>query len=134
VKEGWWKDDYYVLFDAAEVEQMTNLYGIERDLPGYTLIGLKGWDDFIVRDVRKSVCTVPTVPVDSRHLKSVETPTERDALKRDPRWEGRIKWWLQPIAFGGDPQDEKNVAWISLEQHAQIVRWWNDKYRSMVKR
>jgi hypothetical protein len=132
VKEGWWKGSYYILFDDGEVQQMTALYGIERYLPGYTLIGLKGWDDFIVGDARKSVYAVPTVPVSPRHLEALETPTAREALERDPKWEGKIKWWITPIVFGGNPKDESNVDWISLEQHVQLVRWWNDKYGSTV--
>jgi hypothetical protein len=39
--EGWWKDSYYLLLDDTEVQPMTELYSIERYLPGYTLIGLK---------------------------------------------------------------------------------------------
>jgi hypothetical protein len=26
---------------------------------------------------------------------------------------------------------EENIAWISPEEHAQLVRWWNDRYRSL---
>lgn len=132
MKEGWWKGSYYILFEDGEVQQMTALYGTERYLPGFTLIGLRGWDDFIVRDAQKAVHAVPTVPISPRHLEGLETPTVGDALEREPRWEGRIKWWVTPLVFGGNPKDDGNVQWISMEQHAQAVRWWNDKYRSMV--
>ena len=132
--EGWWNEDYFVLFAEDEVQPLTERYSLGSWLPGFTVLGLKGWDSFIVRDQDGVLFVVPTVPAISRYLQPLPAPIARDALRRDSRWEGKIKWWIQPIVFGGDPGDAKNVAWVSLDQHAQLVRWWNEKYRSMVTR
>jgi hypothetical protein len=35
-----------------------------------------------------------------------------------------------PVVFGGDPKLEKNVIWVSHDEHAQVVRYLNDLYRS----
>jgi hypothetical protein len=131
MKEGWRNGDYYILFDEREVEQITARYGVARYLPGFTVIGLKGWDDFIVRDAHLALFLVPTVPAIPRHLQALAASIASEELERDPRWEGKIKWWIKPIVFGGDPQDPSNSTWLSLEQHAQFVRWWNDLFQSL---
>jgi hypothetical protein len=41
------------------------------------------------------------------------------------------KWYVRPIAFGGDPKAEDDIIWVSHEQHAQLVRWWNTLHRSV---
>jgi hypothetical protein len=133
VTEGWWKDSYFILFDENEIRDRTEGYGISLYLPGYEIVGLMGWDDFIVRDARQVLHLVPTVPLGPKYLRTLAAPIVREVLERDPRWEGRIKWWLKPIVFGGDPKDEGNVTWVTPMQHAQLVRWWNDQYQSMVR-
>jgi len=132
MREGWWNDDYYILFDESEVKQRTERYGVDRHLPGFTVVGMKTWDDFIVRDGHRALFVVPTVPLTPRHLKPLGAANVPEDLSRDARWEGKIKWWIKPLIFGGDPQDPSNSTWISLEEHAQLVRWWNDKYQEIV--
>jgi hypothetical protein len=36
--------------------------------------------------------------------------------------------------FGGDAAIGENVTWVSLKEHAQLVRWWNDLYHSVKNR
>jgi hypothetical protein len=38
---------------------------------------------------------------------------------------------VKPLIFGGDPSSHENQTWITHEQHAQLVRYWNDMYRSL---
>ena len=117
---GWWKGDYYVLFDAAEVERMTNLYGIERDLPGYKIIGLKGWDDFIVRGVRKDVYSVPTVPEgqEERRVALVGTARgDRPMVERNVQVNGQAmivssrspKPWRDRAGWGGNAREAMDL-------------------------
>jgi hypothetical protein len=47
----------------------------------------------------------------------------------DAKVRGRIKWYIKPIVFGGDPNLGDNVTWITLRQHFELVTWWNRKYR-----
>lgn len=128
--EGWLGDDYLILFDEAEIAAASDRYEISQQLPGYHVIGLRGWDDFILRDSVGQTYSVPTVPTDPKYLTPFPLP-EAASISPDPRFTGRIKWYVTPIVFGGDPRDEKNLAWLSHEQHAQLVNWWNNMYHSL---
>jgi hypothetical protein len=50
MREGWYGEEYLVLFDASEVSEASVRYDIASSLPGYEVLGLRGWDDLIVRD------------------------------------------------------------------------------------
>jgi hypothetical protein len=72
--------------------------------------------------------------MDSESLLRYVLPEAESRLVPDERFLGKIKWYVQPIVFGGDPNLEKNVIWVNHEQHAQAVKWWNDLYRSVRSR
>ena len=127
MQQGWHNDDYLILFTQEESASAMGAYAIDRHLPGHVLIGLRGWDDFLVIDSNGTVLTVPTVPLDLRYATAFALP-KQISLEPDARFEGRIKWYVKPLAFGGDAADESNLAWITHEQHAELVRWWNGQY------
>jgi len=131
MKEGWLADDYLILFDEAEVGAASDRYAISQLLPGFQVLGLRGWDDFILRDSEGQTYSVPTVPTDQRYLSPFPLPGAGSRLRPDPRHSERIKWYVTPIVFGGDPGVGANLVWVSHEEHAQLVRWWNDMYRSL---
>jgi hypothetical protein len=58
MKEGWLDDDYIILFEERS-SSLTEAYAIQDFLPSYKLVGLRGWDDFIVQDHRGVLFTVP---------------------------------------------------------------------------
>ena len=132
MQEGWHGDDYLILFNEPEMAQASERYGIAEVFPGHVIVGLRGWDDFIVRDERGHTFSVPTVPLDADHLSPFSLPKEFQ-LNADPRFSGKIRWYVKPLVFGGDPHPGENVIWIGQEQHAQLVRWWNAQYRSLKK-
>jgi hypothetical protein len=132
MREGWCGEDYLVLFDGREVPQASLRYDIARLLPGYEVLGLCGWDDLIVRDAAGAVFTVPTVPLAPTHLETFELPKSDTHLAHDTRFTGRIKWYLQPLAFGGDSNVGENLIWVDHDQHSGLVRWWNDKNRGLL--
>jgi hypothetical protein len=43
--EGWYGNDYLILFDETESEQLTEGYGVRQYLPELTVVGILGWDD-----------------------------------------------------------------------------------------
>src|SRR5207247_10859148 len=98
--EGWCGDDYLILFeqDALSLEQA---YGLTAALPGYHLVGLRGWDDFIVEDAAGARFTVPTVPLLAPYLKPFTIPkTKPDP---DDRIGGKITVEMTRNGSGGHP-------------------------------
>src|SRR5690242_17092650 len=72
--EGWYNDDHLILFDGAEVPTASDRYAISELLPGYRVIGLRGWDDFILQDLTGRTYRVPTVPAIARYLSPYDLP------------------------------------------------------------
>jgi hypothetical protein len=128
--EGWFGDDYLILFEDR-ASGLDRAYGLSDALPGYRLVGLRGWDDFLVEDSTGACFTVPTVPIVQEHLAPFTIPKISAKPEPDAKVRGRIKWYVKPIALGGDPQLPDNIAWITLEQHTELVTWWNRKYHEV---
>jgi len=126
--EGWLQDEYLVLFDEQEIKEMTERYGVARFVTGYEGLGLRGWDDFILRDKEGNLFKLPTLPLSLEYLEPFSMVIEQNKIERDERFSGKVKWYVQPLIFGGDPQSEENMQWINFEQHAGAVQWWNQKY------
>jgi hypothetical protein len=128
--EGWSGDDYLILYSEAERQSASERYGIAALLPGFTIIGLRSWDDFIVMDSEGAVFLVPTVPCDAAHLTEFHLPLNVEIVG-DTRYAGRIKWYTKPIIFGGNPRLGENLTWVAPDEHAPLVRWWNRMYRDI---
>src|ERR1700722_12808450 len=131
MREGGHDEDYLVLLSDSECSDASRGYGIERYLRGYQILGLRSWDDFIVRDESRGIFTVPTVPLAPQYLAAWTLPRDSALLKPDSRFTGQIKWYTKPLVFGGDASDPNNTLWVSHEQHVQLVIWWNSKYREV---
>jgi hypothetical protein len=131
--EGWHNDDYLTLFDEQSIADLSSRYGVEAYLAGYQIVGLRGWDDFIIRDGRGMLYKVPTVPLSPQYLEPLGFAINPGCIQPDKRFEGKIKWYVHPIVFGGDPSSKENMAWLTLEQHIEAVKWWNQKYKDALK-
>lgn len=126
---GWHSDEHLILFeDPSEAIEMAQRYEIQERLPGYTLIGLRGWDDFILLSSEGQFHLAPTVPLHADKLSAWTMPDDFSSLEADPATESKIKWYITPLVFGGSPVDESNIAWVTPDQHVDLVRWWNNKY------
>ena len=128
--EGWLNEHYFILFSDAEIGEASEKYGIAQSLPGFKVLGLRGWDDFLVCDAMGNTYSVPTVPLDQQYLKEATVP-QNHSLKTDSRFKEKIKWYLKPVVFGGDANESANLTWVSHEQHAGLVVWWNIQYRDL---
>jgi hypothetical protein len=126
--EGWLDDDYLVLFSEAEAPAQAERYGILSALPGYVLVGLRGWDEFIVLDDTGTMLSLPTLPLDEANATPFTLPPSFD-LVADSRFSNKIKWYVKPLVFGGDVNDQNNLTWVSLAHHAELVVWWNAQYK-----
>jgi hypothetical protein len=126
---GWQSDDYLILFEEqAEAIELTQRYGIHDRIPGHTLIGLRGWGNFILMSPDGHQKTVPTVPLTADELEDWPMPIDLSAIEHDSRVDGKIKWYVTPLIFGGSPTDKQNITWVTVDQHVDLVRWWNSKY------
>jgi hypothetical protein len=131
MREGWHNDDYLILFDEPEIAAVSDRYQISRMLPGYKIVGLRSWDDFLVRDAAGHTYTIPAVVPDLRHRSPFALPNDQAVLQGDDRFAGKIKWYVKPILFGGSPDMGENLTWVSHEQHAELVKWWSEKYHQI---
>jgi len=131
MNEGWSGDDYLILFADSEISAVSEAYDIQALLPGYQIVGLRGWDDFIVRDANGDLFSVPTVPCIPKYLEPYELPSRMIELETDVRFAGKIKWYVKPILFGGDPSASENIQWVTRDVHARSVQWWNQLYRDL---
>ena len=129
--EGWYDDEHLILFEGAEVDSASKRYAISRFLPGYQVIGLRGFDYFILRDSVGRIYSVASVPIIATHVSPYSLPPAGSSLTPDDRFTGKIKWFVTPTVFGGDPRLGENVIWVTHEQHAQLVRWWNGLCHSL---
>jgi hypothetical protein len=131
MREGWHHNDYLILFDETEVTAASDRYAISLWLPGFTVLGLRSWDHLIVNNLAGETFSVPTLPADAQYLAPFSLPSTETVLRRDERYEAKIKWYAKPIVFGGAPDMAENLVWVSHEEHGKLVEWWNEKYRSL---
>ena len=131
MQEGWFEDDYFIVFAESEIEAATARYRLSEFLPQYQIVGIAGWDDFLVRDPSGRTLRIPTVPIDVQYLEPFDSAEPLPLLQSDARFTGQIKWYVQPLIFGGAAEDESNIIWVSHELHAQLVVWWNQQYRRL---
>ena len=127
MREGWVDNTYLILFSEDEVPTVSDRYGLRSALPGFAVVGLCGWDDLIVRDPSGQHFRVPAVPCIAKYLTPLTQVLDAE-LRQDPRFDGRIKWYVQPLVFGGDPAAPDNTTWVNHDEHAALVRWWNAQY------
>jgi hypothetical protein len=74
MREGWLEDEYVILFEEGEAAAIADGYGVPVALPGFRLIGLRGWDDFLVRGESGNFFSVPSVPLDKNYLTPFQMP------------------------------------------------------------
>lgn len=129
--EGWHSDEYLILFDEVESEQLTEGYGVRQYLPEVTIVGILSWDDFIVSDHSGKLFRVPTVPLLQKYIEAFERIPDASRLTPDIRFSGKIKWYIKPVVFGGDPSSEKNLIWVDIQMHQELVQWWNKLYKDV---
>lgn len=129
MKEGWQNDEYFVLCESQdEAKSVTERYRLHDYLPGYFIVGLKGWDDFILSDSEGNYHVVPTVPLTKEELRHYSFPATPLKLQVDGKFTGRVKWYVKPTIFGGSPTQKENIAWLSHDQHVKAVIFWNKTY------
>lgn len=129
--EGWNGNEYVVLFGESDISLMSKRYRIQEFLPDHVVVGISGWDDLIIRATCGATYRVPCVPLITEYVEPYVVPTDASKLEQDERFTGKIKWYINPIVFGGSPDSDENMVWLNHEQHAEVVVWWNRKYEEI---
>ncbi|MGE9293812.1 MAG: hypothetical protein ACQKBW_09385 [Puniceicoccales bacterium] len=134
MKEGWYGNEYLVLFEGEEIEARTNDYAIPTYMPGHTLLGLAAWDNFIVREDKTGkvykVLTLPMRP-EYREPCDIDLADAEFKLDRDARYYQKVKWYIDPVVFGGDPEPGENMVWLPHKEHVEAVLYWNNIFENM---
>lgn len=126
---GWHNNEYLILFEEQiEANAMTERYGVSERIPDHTLIGIRGWNDFILMSPEGSLMVAPTVPLRKEELERWDFKIDLSKIKSETEIGDKIKWLVTPLVFGGSPTDNENISWISIDQHIELVNWWNSKY------
>tara|TARA_B100000941_G_scaffold76825_1_gene52385 strand:- start:162 stop:578 length:417 start_codon:yes stop_codon:yes gene_type:complete len=135
MKEGWHENTYLILFEAEEIRQRGLDYKIEQHLPGHSLLGMCSWDNFIVReDASGKLFLVPTLPIKPENLVPwLDKLPDSESLEHDDEVFKKVKWYLDPVIFGGNPEPGDNMVWITHKDHVDAVNYWNHIYDNTVK-
>jgi len=131
MREGWFEEEYYILFDQNESLDATKRYSISCYLEGFRLMGLFGWDDFILSKDRQ-LFTVPTVPIETKYLEPALFKELPATLEQDKNVVSKIRWYIKPVVLGGDPISEDNIIWVNHQEHIELVAYWNQQYRDVM--
>jgi hypothetical protein len=127
---GWYNDIHYNLFSPDEVDIYLKKNALQKYFSSYQLVGLVGWDDFLLKQ-NNSYYTIPTVPIDFKYLSEFDFNLNIDELKNDKNITDKIKWYIKPLIFGGDPKLGENIQFIDLGTHAELIAFWNKTYCSL---
>jgi hypothetical protein len=90
MNEGWHGDEHFIVLTDDEAREATERYGLSERLAGFQIVGLRGWDDFILRDSNgrlfTGICLPPSASERSNLMSEVlggggrrEGPTYRGA-------------------------------------------------------
>jgi hypothetical protein len=143
--EGFVGNTYVIFFAAEDVLSLNAAYHVSDLAPGFFLIGSNAIGDAIVFDCRTAVCRLVLVPfiplmpdvaepigssitefLDAQLLDAPDPP-----LKPNPAAIGKEVHDIKPMAFGGDPNDLANKAFVPRQQHAELVVFWNQTYQRL---
>jgi hypothetical protein len=129
--EGWLGDEYLILFSEAEIPVASERYAVSQYIERHKVVGLRGWDDLILKDSMGHTYCVPAVPLQIEYRTEYRLPVPPLALEPDDRYAGKIKWYVKPLVFGGAAEVDENIVWVDHSKHGELVTWWNRLYRDM---
>ncbi len=128
MNEGWGGEEYFIKFSEMESEEFARGYSLDSYIEGYELLGIKGWNDFILlKDGQLFSC--PTVPIDTAYIELLNGDVLPGCLQSSSDLKGKIKWYIKPLIFGGSV-GKSNEQWVDFELHMKLVNYWNNQYKN----
>lgn len=132
-KEGWLGEDYVRVYADTDRGRIADLYDFPKYLPGYEPLGSWGLDVLCLAPDSR-LYLVDWIPLHEEFkreafpdLETFEKEVAR-IQEAEPSYEffQREIHYTRPLVFGGDPQQEPLM--IDQKAHAEICRFWNQKY------
>lgn len=132
-REGWLGEDYVRVYADSDRGRVADLYEFAKYLPGYEPVGSWGLDVLCLGPDSR-LYLVDWIPLNEEFKREAYPDLatfEKEVAQiheADVSYEffQREIHYTQPIVFGGDPEQEPLM--IDQNAHAEICRFWNQKY------
>src|SRR4051812_12487051 len=147
--EGFVGQSYFRLYPVENLAKLNAAFGVQEFAPGLVIFGSNGGGEAFAFDMRTSapgVVQLPFIPMAYEYIIE-RSPSFADFLVRmarpdpgdhrtlpthiNPDTLGKEIHEITPIVFGGSPTDPANKAYLTTEQYAEYVVWWNRTYRNV---
>lgn len=140
-REGFLGKQYLRLYRFQELISLNQAY----DIPNYNVelfvFGSDGYGDAFAFCIGgNEIVRIPLIPIPTEkaevvsrsfasfiHKLSISGPTPA----MDESAVGQEVHLIQPLCFGGDFRDPKNIVRVAPRKHAELVRYWNKLYREL---
>ena len=147
--EGYVRRSYLRLFSTEKLLLFNNAYQVEKFAPGLVLFGSNGGGEAFGFDTRKDpaeIVQIPFIPMDFKYAKSLgksfseflnrleeaNNSDEADLPQINMSAVGKESHEIQPIVFGGSPEQDINKVLVPQEAHAELSVFWNQVYQRKV--
>ncbi len=139
--EGFIGEKLLILWKAEELAQFNREYEVNQYAPGFILFGSSGGGEDYGFDVQSAAMPIVRIPFIGMERRYAEHVAEgfRDLFGQaggraigaapDPRSRNMECVEITPVMLGGDPINPDNKAWLTRQQHFEMVRYWNRAIR-----
>lgn len=145
--EGFVGESYFRLYPAEKIIPLNTLYGTSEFAPNLLIFGSNGGGEAFAFDKRRTpirITQIPFIPMRLEyaidrgeslseciaHLKANSKPNP-PASQLNPSLIGKEIHEILPVVFGGDTIDQANKVFLTPEEYAPYVVWWNRKYQQL---
>lgn len=141
-REGFLGRQYLRLYRLEELRHLNEAYQISLCRPDLVVFASDGYGEgFAFYKGSSQLLNIPLIPIpvinenidsvapDFNAFAQANLSEPAAALSQHPV--GQELHLKQPLCFGGDWNDEKNLVWVTPPQHAELVRYWNRIYRDV---
>jgi hypothetical protein len=143
-REGFLGETYLRLYRLRELIAINLAYDVLTLLPEFILFGSNGGGEaFAFAIGEPAVVQVPFIPLQADHAERLganftefvrSLPTQVHSLACRPEAVGMEVHDVNPICFGGNPNDPANKVLVPVRKHVELCRFWNRTYRDVLAR
>jgi hypothetical protein len=144
--EGFVGGSYFRAYPVERLPALHQAFGVAELVPELRIFGSNGGGEafgFILGGAPRFV-QLPFIPMVLEYAYELGSTLNEllaalrgesaDDLRPDPQMVGMEVHAIHPVVFGGDPVTPANKMAVTTETYAQLVVWWNRKYREVAGR